>query len=284
MVCDTSARPHEIIDLRIGDINFKISHDGIQYAVIHVHGKTTPRTLPLITSIPYLKEWLGIHPFASNQNSKLFVSLGRANYGQPLTRDGMLKHYQSYYRDIYFPKLMENPIIPTKEKETISRLLNKPWNLYIFRHSALTQKSQILKEATLRDHAGWSINSKMPSVYLHYFGTESCNSLLETFGLVKKQNGQASLQTSKLCPSCKELNKQNSKFCVSCKMVLTYDAYNETFEKEQKRESEVQNLKDSYEHDIKSMREQMNQIMVMIQRNPRLANIKPEVLLNKNSY
>lgn len=32
MVCDTSARPHEIINLRIGDINFKISHDGIQYA------------------------------------------------------------------------------------------------------------------------------------------------------------------------------------------------------------------------------------------------------------
>jgi integrase len=282
MVCDTSARPHEIINLRIGDINFKISHDGIQYAVIHVHGKTTPRTLPLITCIPYLKEWLGIHPFASNHNSKLFVSLGRANYGQPLTRDGMLKHYQSYYRDIYFPKLMENPIIPTKEKEAISRLLNKPWNLYIFRHSSLTQKSQILKEATLRDHAGWSINSKMPSVYLHYFGTESCNSLLETFGLVKKQNGQASLQTSKLCPSCKELNKQDSRFCVSCKMVLTYDAYNETLEKEQKRESEVQHLKDRYDLDIKAVREQMNQIMMMVQRNPRLANIKPEVLVEKS--
>jgi hypothetical protein len=177
---------------------------------------------------------------------------------------------------------MENPIIPTKDKEAISRLLNKPWNLYIFRHSALTQKSQILKEATLRDHAGWSINSKMPSVYLHYFGTESCNSLLETFGLVRKQNGQESLQTSKLCPSCKELNKQDSRFCVSCKMVLTYDAYNETLEKEQKRESEIQNLKDRYDQDIKAVREQMNQIMMMVQRNPRLVNIKPEVLVGKS--
>lgn len=134
----------------------------------------------------------------------------------------------------------------------------------------------------MRDHAGWSINSKMPSVYLHYFGTESCNSLLETFGLVKKQNGQASLLTSKLCPSCKELNKQDSRFCVSCKMVLTYDAYNETLEKEQKRESEVQNLKARYDQDIKAVREQMNQIMMMVQRNPRLANIKPEVLVGKS--
>ena len=65
-------------------------------------------------------------------------------------------------------------------------------------------------------------------------------------------------------------------------MVLTYDAYNETLEKEQKRESEVQNLKDR--EDIKSMREQMNQIMMMVQQNPRLANIKPEVLLNKDAH
>ena len=60
MVHDTSARPHELLGLRIKDVNFKISPDGIQYAVIHVHGKTTSRTLPLITCIPYLKEWLGM--------------------------------------------------------------------------------------------------------------------------------------------------------------------------------------------------------------------------------
>jgi hypothetical protein len=51
--------------------------------------------------------------------------------------------------------------------------------------------------------------------------------------------------------------------------------------KEQKRESEVQNLKDRYDKDIKAVREQMNQIMMMVQRNPRLANIKPEVLVGK---
>ena len=62
MVHDTSARPHELLDLRIRDINFKISSNGIQYAVIHVHGKTTSRTLPLITCIPYVKEWLKRSP------------------------------------------------------------------------------------------------------------------------------------------------------------------------------------------------------------------------------
>lgn len=54
MVHDTSARLHEILSLKIKDLAFKLSSKGVQYAEIHVSGKTTSRTLPLITSIPYV--------------------------------------------------------------------------------------------------------------------------------------------------------------------------------------------------------------------------------------
>jgi hypothetical protein len=40
-------------------------------------------------------------------------------------------------------------------------------------------------------------------------------------------------------------------------MVLTYDAYNETLEKQQEKESEVQRLQEKYEQDMKTMREEM---------------------------
>jgi integrase len=281
MVHDTSARPHELLGLRIKDINFKISPDGIQYAVIHVHGKTTSRTLPLITCIPYVKEWLGNHPLANNPDSKLFVSLGRYNFGQPLTRDGLPKHYQSYYRDIHFPNLTKDPIVPTKDKETIRRLLDKPWNLYIFRHSALTHKSQILKEATLRDHAGWSTNSKMPSVYLHYFGTESCNSILETSGIIKKEGDRALGLMSIRCPGCKEPNKPGSRFCIKCEMVLTYDAYAETLAKEKERDSEINHLRVKLEVVQEEQNQRFDQIIEMIRYNPKLARLKREVLMTR---
>jgi len=69
-------------------------------------------------------------------------------------------------------------------------------------------------------------------------------------------------------------------------MVLTYDAYNETLEKQQEKESEVQNLKEKYEHDMKAMNEEMNQkftmIMSMIQQNPKLAQVKPAILVEKS--
>jgi vacuolar-type H+-ATPase subunit E/Vma4 len=65
-------------------------------------------------------------------------------------------------------------------------------------------------------------------------------------------------------------------------MVLTYYAYSETLENQKERESEVQILREKYENDMRSMREEMNQqfsqIISMIQQNPKLAQVKPEIL------
>lgn len=60
-------------------------------------------------------------------------------------------------------------------------------------------------------------------------------------------------------------------------MVLTFGAYSETLEKEKKRESEVQNLKDRYEQDMKSMRELLNRFLHLAENEPR---IKRRLLIN----
>jgi hypothetical protein len=49
--------------------------------------------------------------------------------------------------------------ISHEDKEKIKGLLTKPFNPYIRRHSALTEKSTKLKSSTLNQHAGWSPNS-----------------------------------------------------------------------------------------------------------------------------
>ena len=40
-------------------------------------------------------------------------------------------------------------------------------------------------------------------------------------------------------------------------MVLTYDAYSETIEEKQQKESEIREMKQRHEQDMKSMREEM---------------------------
>jgi hypothetical protein len=147
--------------------------------------------------------------------------------------------------------------VPLKDKERIRKLLRKPWNPYIRRHSALTDKSLFLKEHVLRQHAGWSPRSQMHLKYLHYFGNESSDSILEAYGIITKDKSHSDSLRSKQCPNCNEPNKPDSRFCAKCRMVLTFDAYSETLEKEQQRESEVQNLKEKYEGDMQAMREEM---------------------------
>jgi hypothetical protein len=59
------------------------------------------------------------------------------------------------YKNDFFPKLLDNSNVPPEDKQKIKELLKKPWNPYVVgRHASLTQKSRILKEATLRVFAG----------------------------------------------------------------------------------------------------------------------------------
>jgi hypothetical protein len=80
--------------------------------------------------------------------------------------------------------------------------------------------------------------------YIHYYGNESSESLLEACGIVTKDQQQTDVLKPKQCPNCNEPNKPDSKFCAKCRMVLTYDAYSETIEKHQEKDSEVQKLKE----------------------------------------
>jgi integrase len=96
MANDMSARPHEILNLKIKDILFKVTEEGNQYAeVLITGGKTRPRTLPLIDSIPYIKEWIDDHPTGTNPESWLFVSFGNNSYGSQLSYDGLSGQYST---------------------------------------------------------------------------------------------------------------------------------------------------------------------------------------------
>ena len=149
-----------------------------------------------------------------------------------------LSSHYDYYKTKYFPYLLNDNTIPEKDKTLIRNMLIKPWNLYVFRHSALTEKSLILSESVLKDHAGWTMSSKMPQVYIHLSG-ESSRVLLEKRGVIRKEDSEVSdAWKPKYCSNCNEPNKIENKFCIRCRMVLSFDSYLDTLKEQKRKDNE----------------------------------------------
>jgi hypothetical protein len=255
MARDLSARPHEILSLKIKDIMFKTTADNKQYAEVLVNGKTGTRYIPLIQSIPYIKEWLSNHPSRNNPNSPLFVGLGRRSLGRRLSVIGLYLVYK-YYKEKFFPNLLKEPAVSSEDKEKIKSLLYKPFNPYIRRHSALTEKSIKLKFSTLNQHAGWSPNSNMSQKYIHYFGNESSESLLEAYGIVTNKISIDTLNP-KVCPNCNEGNTHEAKFCSKCKMIMSFEGYQEALESQKEKENKLASMEERFN----SMQSQMQSLI-----------------------
>jgi hypothetical protein len=92
--------------------------------------------------------------------------------------------------------------------------------------------------------------------YLHYYGNESSTSILEEYGLID-EGIQIDQLKPKICTNCNEPNKYDSKFCVKCRMVLSYDAYEETLENQKKKEDRLATI----ENQFNSMQSQIQSLL-----------------------
>lgn len=229
MAKDTACRPHELLTLKLEDIDFP---EGETYAQIHVNGKTGNRTLAIIDSIGYLKQWIQEHPTPTNPKAILFCgggkSTNRRNHFKPM-KTGSINLQYKRYKTQHLPLLLNNKDVPEDDKRKIQQLLKKPFNPYILRHSGLTEISKQVNENALRQQGGWSINSKNPQRYIHYFGNEAVIARLQAKGLTKQGKVQKD-PNIRLCPNCEEINPKDGIFCLNqkCRMILSRGRYLET--------------------------------------------------------
>jgi integrase/recombinase XerD len=196
-----------------------------------------------------------------------FLGHARNSMGKQLTINGLYGIYKGY-KEKFFPKLVEDNTISNEDKESIKALLLKPFNPYVRRHSALTEKSIKLKSSTLNQHAGWTPNSNMAQKYIHYFGNESSESLLEAYDIITKNNVSIDTLNPKICPNCNEGNTQDAKFCSKCKMLMSFDGYQEVLQEQQEKDRDLQSVKERMAS--------IENLLVAIQ--PLLQNLKPEML------
>jgi anion-transporting ArsA/GET3 family ATPase len=199
--------------------------------------------------------------------------------GSPITADSLWTVMKQLRKRII--RLIETGCITdNEERQRLEYLLKtKKWNPYCIRHSAITSDSDYLPEYALKKKVRWSMNSKQGARYIkRRMGNDLKQKILVQNGIITEQ--QIEKKPSILnCPRCSLVNAIDNKYCSKCSYPLVPSAFDEIKEAENKKMQEIQ---EKYEHHMKSMQEQINQIMLMVQQNPKLAQVKPEVLTRKN--
>jgi hypothetical protein len=275
LLWDLNARPHEITLMRIKNIRLREKYGEGE---VPFEAKTGSGPILLTCSFPYVRDWLNEHPFKNESNSRLVCNLTTGGPVKPNAIWDMMRQLR-----IRIKRLLDNnEVTDTKEREKLEYLINtKKWNPYCIRHSSITHDSDYLPEYALKKKVRWSMNSRQGSRYIkNRMGNELKNKILVQNGIIIENEKKKSLILT--CPKCELTNVIENKYCSKCSYPLKPEAYEEIKLLEEKR---IEQLELKYDNDMKTLREDMhnkfNQILKLIQENPILVKVKPEVLQNK---
>jgi hypothetical protein len=279
LLWDLDARNHEIILLKIKHIRLKKQYGEGE---IPVEAKTGSGPILLTFSFPYVRDWLNEHPFRNESNARLICNL---HTGAPITADALWTVMKQLHRRII--RLLETRSITDKnESERLAYLLKtKKWNPYCIRHSAITYDSDYLPEYAVKKKARWSMNSRQGARYIKKrMGNDLKRTILAQNGIFVENDEQGlKLKPAVInCPRCNLVNAVENKYCSECSYPLIPSAFEEIKAAE---DMKINAIQEKHERDMKSLKEEMNhqfsQIMSMIQQNPKLAQVKPEILTKK---
>jgi hypothetical protein len=179
--------------------------------------------------------------------------------------------------------LEDGSINNDEERQKLQYLLKtKKWNPYCLRHSSITSDSDYLTEYALKKKVRWCMNSRQGARYIkRRMGNDLKRQILVHNGVLSEGEIQKKPSVT-FCPRCSLVNALDNKYCSKCSYPLVPSAFDEIKAAE---DMKLQTLKEKYEQDMIAMREEMNKqfskIMSMIQQNPQLAEIKPEVLAER---
>lgn len=210
---ELGCRIGELLILRLKNLNLKEydvnGEKKIVYSVDIDDGKTGMRNCMIISAVPYLKDWLKIHP-RQESNAPLWCHEQEhmcGKYGKKARRGDPIKYRTA---SGVIKKLVRDAGI-TKKINTHR----------LGRHSRVTH---LLKNKTFgQQHAvaffGWS-SADMIQNYAHVTGEDANNALLEANGIVETNN---SVQ-QKRCIACNATLLEDAIVCPHCDQIPTLEA------------------------------------------------------------
>jgi integrase/recombinase XerD len=183
---ESGCRIGEILNIKIKDITF----DEYGAKVIIPEGKTGPRRIRLISSIPHVETWLGYHPHKKDPEAFLWTTYANSNKGNIISYEAISKMLRQ-----------------TAKRAGITKKVN-PHN---FRHSRATHLASELTSPIQCAMFGWVQGSDAPATYIHLNGKDLDKALLKINGKLPPEE-----DNNIKCPRCNDVNHEISRFCKNC--------------------------------------------------------------------
>ncbi len=161
-----------------------------------VSGKTGGRRIRLISSEPYLVEWINRHHDKDNPEAFLWTGNNK-------------------------PDMLEYSALCKVLRVAAKRAgIKKRVNPHNFRHARATYLASRFTEQQLKVFFGWTRASDMASVYVHLSGRDVDEALLGLYGLKEKESEKITKLKPVICMMCKANNESTNKCCRVCGSIL----------------------------------------------------------------
>lgn len=241
--------------LRLSNIDCKIDTNG---AILFLRGKTGERRFRIVSFAKLLQQWFENHPLKGKHQFPLWISQATNYKNDSLGLRGA-------------QKIIEEALLKAN--------LNKHKRLYLLKHSRATHLCKHFTEAQMCVFFGWTIGTKVVRRHIHLSGKDLDNTLLSIGQGIQIQQQEYRLKTIK-CNGCFEVLSPTQRFCgrcgLSCDLSQQYNLENQIVKENNELKQQVQSIREE-------MNNKLNDIMTLIQQNPKLSYVKPENLLEKVS-
>lgn len=254
---EVGGRPSELLQLKLGDIKVEtVPSTGKKVCRFWIgqKGKTenSYRPASISDAIPYFNVWAHVHPAKDWDNPEkayLFPSLeNKAKYRNvPLKPDSLRLNCYVRVIEKQFPKLLDRPEIPPKDKAALRSLIyDKPHYPYLRRHEFASEIAPTTSRLVFNQLMGHSPRSNLQDVYVQALGNEGVRELEIARGIRTREEtispAQIELQP-KYCWACGESNKHNARFCFNCNVAISREGMLEDKEKEAQAAKEAEEKK-----------------------------------------
>ena len=193
---DSGIRVGELLSMKRKDVDLEGNP-----AHIVVNGKTGPRRIPILFSVPYLATYL---------NEQKLRKPGEYLWNVVGSLAGLTQR-----ADYSAIRMMLQRVAKRAG-------IDKRVNPHSFRHARATDYASRLSDQQLKMLFGWVGGSRMAETYVHLSGKDIDNSVLEANGY-KPVEMQAPKLKVQLCPRCHLANEPTAQYCSRCGSPLSID-------------------------------------------------------------